>query len=101
MGSSVVFEAETEKPDAKVKWQCNGKDIANGDKYTITADGSKHALSIRAVAQEDANIYAVISGRSKVKFELKVVSKPGGKLLCCSYVFKVAAGSRRIYPRTP
>uniref|UniRef100_H3CVJ4 Myosin-binding protein C, cardiac-type n=1 Tax=Tetraodon nigroviridis TaxID=99883 RepID=H3CVJ4_TETNG len=76
-GSSVVFEAETEKPDAKVKWQCNAKDIANGNKYTIAADGSKHSLSIKAVTHQDANIYAVISGGSKVKFELKVVSKPG------------------------
>lgn len=80
MGSSVVFEAETEKPDARVKWQCNAKDIVGGDKYAVTADGHKHALAIKAVAHEDANIYAVISGGSKVKFELKVVSKPGGKL---------------------
>ncbi|TWW67970.1 Myosin-binding protein C, cardiac-type [Takifugu flavidus] len=76
VGSSVVFEAETEKPDAKVKWQCNAKDIVSGDKYAITADGNKHSLSIKAVTHEDANIYAVISGGSKVKFELKVVSKP-------------------------
>lgn len=80
-GSSVVFEAETEKPDAKVKWQCNAKDIVNGDRYAIAADGSKHSLSIKAVTHQDANIYAVISGASKVKFELKVVSKPGGETL--------------------
>lgn len=80
-GSSVVFEAETEKPDAKVKWQCNAKDVVNGDKYAIAADGSKHSLSIKAVTHDDANTYAVISGGSKVKFELKVVSKPGGETL--------------------
>uniref|UniRef100_A0A3B4ZAN3 Myosin-binding protein C, cardiac-type n=1 Tax=Stegastes partitus TaxID=144197 RepID=A0A3B4ZAN3_9TELE len=75
-GSSVVFEAETEKPDAKVKWQCNSKDIASGGKYVITADGNKHSLAIQAITKEDANVYAVIAGGSKVKFELKVVSKP-------------------------
>ncbi|XP_047436569.1 myosin-binding protein C, cardiac-type isoform X2 [Mugil cephalus] len=75
-GSSVVFEAETEKPDAKVKWQCNSKDIAGDDKYVITADGNKHSLAIKAVSKEDANVYAVIAGGSKVKFDLKVVSKP-------------------------
>lgn len=80
----MVFEAETEKPDAKVKWQCNLKDIVSGDKYAITAAGNRHSLCVKAVTQEDANIYAVISGGSKVKFELKVVSKPGGKLCCCS-----------------
>lgn len=74
----MVFEAETEKPDAKVKWQCNTKDIVSGDKYTITAVGNKHSLSIKAITREDANVYAVIAGGSKVKFELKVVPKPGG-----------------------
>lgn len=79
-GSSVVFEAETEKPDAKVKWQCNSKDIVSGNKYMITTDGNKHSLSIKAITEEDTNVYAVIAGGSKVKFELKVVSKPGGRL---------------------
>uniref|UniRef100_A0A671UPG3 Myosin binding protein C3 n=1 Tax=Sparus aurata TaxID=8175 RepID=A0A671UPG3_SPAAU len=75
-GSSVVFTAETEKPDAKVKWQCNSKDIASGNRYVIAADGNKHSLSIQAITKEDATVYAVIAGGSKVKFELKVVSKP-------------------------
>lgn len=76
----MVFEAETEKPDAKVKWQCNSKDIASNNKYVITANGNKHSLTIKAITKEDANVYAVIAGGSKVKFELKVVSKPGGRL---------------------
>ncbi|XP_041837085.1 myosin-binding protein C, cardiac-type [Melanotaenia boesemani] len=75
-GSSVVFEAETEKSDVKVKWQCNSKDVATGDKYVITADGNKHSLTIKAVTKEDATVYAVIAGGSKIKFELRVVSKP-------------------------
>lgn len=75
-GSTVVFEAETEKPDAKVKWQCNSKDVVTGGRYAIAADGNRHSLSIRDVTQEDANTYAVIAGGSKVKFDLKVVSKP-------------------------
>lgn len=76
----MVFTAETEKPDAKVKWQCNSKDIASGNRYVIAADGNKHSLSIQAITKEDATVYAVIAGGSKVKFELKVVSKPGGRL---------------------
>ncbi|XP_054587985.1 myosin-binding protein C, cardiac-type isoform X2 [Nothobranchius furzeri] len=75
-GSSVVFEAETEKPDCKVKWQRSSKDIATGDKYVITADGRKHSLTVRGIAMEDADVYAVIAGGSKVKFELRVVVKP-------------------------
>lgn len=80
MGSSVVFEAETEKPDAKVKWQCNTKDIVMNDKYTITAKGNKHSLTITDITFDDASVYAVIAGGSKVKFELKVALKPGGPL---------------------
>lgn len=76
----MVFEAETVKPDAKVKWQCNSKDIDSGDKYSITAEGNKHSLALKAITKEDANVYAVIAGGSKVKFDLKVVSKPGGRL---------------------
>ncbi|KAM6943583.1 myosin-binding protein C, cardiac-type [Xenentodon cancila] len=75
-GSSVVFEAETEKPNVKVKWQCNSKDIPSGDKCLIAADGNKHSLTIKNITKEDANLYAVIAGGSKVKFELRVVSKP-------------------------
>ncbi|XP_024150853.1 myosin-binding protein C, cardiac-type isoform X3 [Oryzias melastigma] len=75
-GSSVVFEAETEKADAKVRWQCNSKDIASGNKYLILAEGNKHSLTIQTVTKEDASVYAVIAGGSKVKFELKVISKP-------------------------
>ncbi|KAM7015790.1 myosin-binding protein C, cardiac-type [Tautogolabrus adspersus] len=75
-GSSVVFEAETEKPDAKVKWQCNSKDITSSDKCVIIADGNKHSLTITALTKEDTNAYAVIAGGSKVKFELKVIPKP-------------------------
>lgn len=78
-GSTVVFEAVTEKPDAKVRWQCNLKDVATGDRYAIAADGSRHSLSIQDVTREDANTYAVIAGGSKVKFDLKVVPKPGGR----------------------
>uniref|UniRef100_A0A8C8DUU1 Myosin binding protein C3 n=1 Tax=Oryzias sinensis TaxID=183150 RepID=A0A8C8DUU1_9TELE len=77
-GSSVVFEAETEKADAKVRWQCNSKDIASGNNYLILAEGNKHSLTIQTVTKEDASVYAVIAGGSKVKFELKVISKPGG-----------------------
>uniref|UniRef100_A0AAV2LQB7 Myosin-binding protein C, fast-type n=1 Tax=Knipowitschia caucasica TaxID=637954 RepID=A0AAV2LQB7_KNICA len=75
-GSSVVFEAETEKTDAKVKWQCNAKDIVASDKYLITANGKKHSLTIKEITKDDASVYAVIAGSSKVKFELKVVTKP-------------------------
>ncbi|KAJ8394927.1 hypothetical protein AAFF_G00040500 [Aldrovandia affinis] len=72
IGGTAVFKAETEKPDAKVKWQRDSADIANGEKYVITADGSNHSLTIKNVTKGDGVVYAVIAGTSKVKFDLKV-----------------------------
>uniref|UniRef100_A0A8C5Q856 Myosin binding protein C3 n=1 Tax=Leptobrachium leishanense TaxID=445787 RepID=A0A8C5Q856_9ANUR len=71
-GGSVTFDAETEKPGVKVKWQKNNVDIAASDKFVIKADGKNHSLTINAAAAEDEVVYSVIAGTSKVKFELKV-----------------------------
>uniref|UniRef100_A0A3B4CE45 Myosin-binding protein C, cardiac-type n=1 Tax=Pygocentrus nattereri TaxID=42514 RepID=A0A3B4CE45_PYGNA len=72
VGATVVFEAETEKADARVRWQRDAKDITASDKYVISAEGNKHSLTINNVAPEDAAGYAIIAGASKVKFELKI-----------------------------
>ncbi|XP_058636902.1 myosin-binding protein C, cardiac-type isoform X2 [Onychostoma macrolepis] len=71
-GATVIFEAETEKPDIKLRWQRDSKDIASSYKYTISAEGNMHSLTINNIVQEDAVGYAVIAGVSKVKFELKI-----------------------------
>lgn len=78
VGATVVFEAQTEKEDVKVRWQRDTKDITGSYKYTISAEGNKHSLVISNVAPEDATGYAVISGGSKVKFELKINETEGG-----------------------
>ncbi|GAA6096603.1 myosin-binding protein C, cardiac-type isoform X1 [Tachysurus ichikawai] len=72
VGAKVVFEAQSEKEDTKVRWQRDTKDITGSDKYTISAEGNKHSLTISNAAPEDAGGYAVIAGGSKVKFELKI-----------------------------
>ncbi len=76
--ATVIFEAETEKPDIKVRWQRDSKDIASSYKYTISAEGNMHSLTINNIVQEDAVGYAVIAGVSKVKFELKIKESEGG-----------------------
>uniref|UniRef100_UPI00398E99B0 myosin-binding protein C, slow-type isoform X4 n=1 Tax=Pristiophorus japonicus TaxID=55135 RepID=UPI00398E99B0 len=76
-GSAAEFVAETGKADAKVKWQRDGKDIQASEKYTIKADGVQHTLIVSNAAKEDDVVYAVISGTSKVKFELKVKEEEG------------------------
>lgn len=77
-GATVTFEAETEKPDVKVRWQRDSKDISPSNKYTISAESNKHFLTINNIVQEDAVGYAVIAGASKVKFELKIKESEGG-----------------------
>lgn len=77
IGATVIFEAETEKP-VKVRWLRDSKDIASSYKYTISAEGNLHSLTINNIAQEDALGYAVIAGMSKVKFELKIKESEGG-----------------------
>ncbi|XP_068116780.1 myosin-binding protein C, cardiac-type [Hyperolius riggenbachi] len=71
-GGAITFDAETEKPGVKVKWQKNNADIGASDKYVIKADGKSHSLTINNASSEDEVVYAVIAGTSKVKFELKV-----------------------------
>ncbi|KAM4723158.1 myosin-binding protein C, cardiac-type [Rhinophrynus dorsalis] len=72
VGGSVSFEAETEKPGLKVKWQKNNVDITASDKFVIKSEGKQHSLTINNATKEDEVVYAVIAGTSKVKFELKV-----------------------------
>ncbi|KAG8519593.1 Myosin-binding protein C, cardiac-type [Galemys pyrenaicus] len=71
-GGSAVFEAETERPGVKVRWQRAGGDISATDKYGLAAEGTRHTLTVRDVGPADQGSYAVIAGSSKVKFELKV-----------------------------
>ncbi|KPP59031.1 hypothetical protein Z043_123092 [Scleropages formosus] len=67
-----MFEAVTDKPETKVKWQRDSIDIVASEKYVISAEGRNHSLTIRNISKEDDVVYAVIAGTSKVKFELKV-----------------------------
>lgn len=85
-GATVVFEAQTEKESAKVRWQRDTKDITGSDKYTISAEGNKHSLTINNAGSEDAAGYAVISGGSKVKFELKINRTEGGSAKVFAHV---------------
>ncbi|XP_032893805.1 myosin-binding protein C, slow-type isoform X4 [Amblyraja radiata] len=76
-GSLAEFVAEVGKADAKVKWQKDGKDIQASDKHRITSEGVQHKLVVNNVTKDDEVGYAVISGTSKVKFELKIKEEDG------------------------
>uniref|UniRef100_G3UJD8 Myosin-binding protein C, cardiac-type n=1 Tax=Loxodonta africana TaxID=9785 RepID=G3UJD8_LOXAF len=72
-GSSAIFEAETERPGVKVRWQRGGSDISTSDKYSLAAEGRRHTLTVQDAGPADQGSYAVIAGSSKVKFDLKVI----------------------------
>ncbi|KAM9221825.1 myosin-binding protein C, cardiac-type [Dugong dugon] len=79
VGSSVTFEAETEREGLKVRWQRRGGDISASDKYSLAAEGRRHVLTVRDVGPADQGSYAVIAGSSKVKFDLKVIEAEKGE----------------------
>ncbi|XP_058882998.1 myosin-binding protein C, slow-type-like isoform X9 [Acipenser ruthenus] len=76
-GSTAEFTAETAKPEVKVKWQKDGKDIQASNKYIIKQDQTLHTLIINDASKEDDVVYSVISGTSKVKFEMKIKGQDG------------------------
>lgn len=67
-----VFEAETERAGVKVRWQRAGSDLSASDKFSLSAEGTRHSLTVHNVGPDDQGSYAVIAGTSKVKFDLKV-----------------------------
>ncbi|XP_049747381.1 myosin-binding protein C, cardiac-type [Elephas maximus indicus] len=78
-GSSAIFEAETERPGVKVRWQRGGSDISTSDKYSLAAEGRRHTLTVQDAGPADQGSYAVIAGSSKVKFDLKVIEAEKGE----------------------
>ncbi|XP_041071614.1 myosin-binding protein C, cardiac-type-like [Carcharodon carcharias] len=98
--SAAEFVAETGKADAKVKWQRDGKDIQASDKYVIKSEGVQHRLIVNNAAKEDEVVYAVISGTSKVKFELKVKQEEG-KETAGSHANPPAAAPAAAAPKAP
>ncbi|XP_060705631.1 myosin binding protein Ca isoform X1 [Hemiscyllium ocellatum] len=72
VGGKVEFVVEVDKPNVKVKWQKDGKDLIAGPKYTIKAEGKKHTLTINHLAKQDDSVYIAVVGTVKEKFELQI-----------------------------
>ena len=71
---SVTFECELSKPDQKVKWFKNGKEIKPDRKRGISTkiDGQKHSLIIPKTEMDDAAQYSVKYGEEETKGKLLV-----------------------------
>ena len=71
---SVTLECELSKPDQKVKWFKDGKEIKPDRKRGISSktDGRKHSLIIPKTEMDDAAQYSVRCGDEESKGKLSV-----------------------------
>ena len=74
---SVILECELSKPDQKVKWFKNGKEIKPEKKRGIQpkVEGTKHSLIIPETVLDDTAEYTVKCGEQETKGKLTVESK--------------------------
>ena len=71
---SVTLSCELSKPNQKVKWFKNGKEIKPDKKrgITIAVDGTKHTLTIPKSVAEDSAEYTVKLGDQQTMGKLTV-----------------------------
>ncbi len=71
---SVTLECELSKPDQKVKWLKDGKEVKPERKKGITTktDGRRHSLTIPKASLEDAAEYTVKCGDQETKAKVDV-----------------------------
>ena len=71
---SVTLECELSKPDQKVKWLKNGKEIKPDKKRGVLpkVEGTKHTLTIPKTLKDDTAEYTVKIGDEETKGKLTV-----------------------------
>ena len=74
---SVTLECELSKPDQKVKWFKDGKEIKSDKKRGIVlkVDGTKHTLTIPKALKDDTAEYSVKCEDQESKGKLMVEGK--------------------------
>ena len=74
---SVTLECELSKPDQKVKWFKDGKEIKPDRKRGIVpkVEGTKHSLTIPKTLKDDTAEYSVKCGDEETKGKLTVEGK--------------------------
>ena len=74
---SVTLECELSKPDQKVKWLKNGKEIKPDKKRGIVpkVESTKHSLTIPKALTDDTAEYSVKCGDEETKGKLNVEGK--------------------------
>ncbi len=72
--NSITLECELSKPDKKVKWLKDGKEIKPDRKKSITTktDGRRHSLTIPRPVSDDSAEYTAKCGDHETKAKLTV-----------------------------
>ena len=73
----MTLECELSKPDQKVKWLKDGKEIKPDRKRNIIpkVEGTKHSLTIPKSMFDDTGVFSVMCGDQETKGKLTVESK--------------------------
>ena len=84
---SVTLECELSKPDQKVKWLKNGKEIKPDRKRGIQpkVDDTKHTLIIPKTLKDDTAEYSVKCGDQETKGKLTVEGRINQGFTCLSF----------------
>ena len=88
---SVTLECELSKPDQKVKWLKNGKEIKPDRKREIhpKVEGTKHSLTIPKTEKDDTAEYSVKIGDEETKGKLTVEGRLRSKVKYDSHSYDV------------
>ena len=89
---SVTLECELSKPDQKVKWFKNGKEIKPDRKRGISppkVEGTKHRLTIPKTLKDDTAEYTVKIGDEETKGKLTVEGKSLGTCQYLLFSFRI------------
>ena len=72
---TATFTCELSKPDKKVTWYKNGKEIVPDEHFEVKVEGTVHTLKVKDTALDDTAEYTVKLGEETSKAKLTVLGK--------------------------
>lgn len=103
VGDTAMFCVELAKPEGPVQWLWNQKVVVAGGRVAVTAEGTRHTLTISRCSLEDVGEVAFVAGDCRTTTQFCVSGKGRGSTCRmegpCSD-FSPAAGST-VYCRLP
>lgn len=71
-GSPLVLEVAVSRPNAGIKWLINGKEVEEGGKVNVLAEGLVRQLTIQSATLEDSGTYSCHSAEDQIDFQVHV-----------------------------